>query len=64
MPSSTTFHPLDPKLQISFYYRLRTVRGQYLLDALRKTVGAVETAALDHAVFVQELTSRIGLENL
>ena len=47
MTSSPTFDPLDPKLQISFYYRLRTVRGKYLLGALRKTVATMEIPALD-----------------
>ena len=44
MTSSPTFEPLDPRLQISFYYRLRTTRGKYLLDALRDTVARMEIA--------------------
>lgn len=47
MTISGTFEPLDPKLQISFFYRLDTIRGIYLLEALRKTVAEMEIPALD-----------------
>lgn len=34
----TPYPVLEPKLQISFYYRLQTIRRLHLSDALRTTV--------------------------
>jgi hypothetical protein len=47
MPTAAKLQSLDPRLQVSFYYRLRTIRGKYLLDALHGAVGRLEVAALD-----------------
>jgi hypothetical protein len=33
-----SYKVLEPNLQVSFYYRLQTLRDLYLQDALKKTV--------------------------
>lgn len=38
---------IRPDTQVAFYYRLRTLRGLYLQDALKKTVGSMDIEALD-----------------
>lgn len=47
MASSPSFPSLDPKLQVSFFYRLRTVRGKYLREAMQNTVKGMDIVALD-----------------
>ena len=47
MEDSFEFPILDPELQISFYYRLKGVREEYLSSALRKTVEQIDLKVLD-----------------
>ncbi len=41
------FPVLTPELQVSFFYRLRTIRARYLHDALRTTLSGLELAEID-----------------
>lgn len=50
---------LHPDLQISFYYRLRTLRDLYLQDALKAAVSTLDIAALD-----QELARLVAPQSL
>ena len=38
---------IEPNLQVSFYYRLETMRRMYLDEALRDTIGSIDIASLD-----------------
>jgi len=42
-----TFPPLDPKLQVAFYYRLQTIRERCMHSALAKTLDTVELARVN-----------------
>jgi hypothetical protein len=47
MTVEAEFRVLKPDLQIAFFYRLQTLRGVYLRDALMRTVGGLQIARLD-----------------
>lgn len=47
MEDSFEFPILSPELQISFYYRLKTVREEYLSSALQRTVERINLKVLD-----------------
>ena len=47
------FPVLAPNLQISFYYRLQSLRALCLHDALKKTVAALELAEIDEGLLRQ-----------
>lgn len=53
------FKILVPRLQVSFYYRLQTVRRLQLNDALRDTVRRLDVQAIDH-----DLGTLVGSEAL
>ena len=61
MTQSGGFEVLQPSLQVSFYYRLQTLRDRYLQEALRATVARMNVARLDdelsHFVDGQRLAS-------
>jgi hypothetical protein len=42
-----SYKVLEPNLQVSFYYRLQTLRDLYLQDALKKTVEKLDIKILD-----------------
>lgn len=41
------FPPIEPKLQISFYYRLQTLKDTYLEGAMRKTVSTLDVETIN-----------------
>jgi len=52
---SSTLEVLQPNLQISFYYRLQTLRNTYLIESLRATVKSLDLKVIDQQLreFVQ-----------
>ncbi|MCI5058860.1 MAG: XcyI family restriction endonuclease [Flavobacteriales bacterium] len=47
MADSYKFEVLDPELQVSFYYRLKLIREEYLDDALSKTIQEFDISIID-----------------
>lgn len=47
MAGSYKFEVLNPELQVSFYYRLKLIREEYLDDALSKTVQDFDVSTID-----------------
>lgn len=62
MEDSFEFPILNPELQISFYYRLKTVREEYLSSALQRTVERIDLKVLDDEL--NQLVPSITLNKL
>lgn len=57
-----TYPPLEPELQVAFYFRLKTIRDVYLTDALRRTVAKLPTKTIDREL--QQLVSADALRKV
>ncbi|MGB3777875.1 MAG: XcyI family restriction endonuclease [Tunicatimonas sp.] len=62
MEESFEFPVLDPQLQLSFYYRLKVIREEYLSLALQKTVKQIDLKVLDDEL--NQLVPSVALNKL
>lgn len=61
-PDSIDLPILRPSLQVSFYYRLQTIRERYLQNALRRTIANIELDLINREL--QDLVSKEALQRV